>query len=51
MTKKDYIAIASVIAITGPSTQRMKMVNALIPIFKADNPRFDADRFREAANG
>ena len=51
MTKKDYVAIAAVIAMTGPSSRRTEMVDALIPVFKADNPRFNEDTFRTAANG
>jgi hypothetical protein len=49
MTKKDYIAIAMALA-NVPKTARQRAVNALCPVFKADNPRFDEARFRAAAN-
>ena len=51
MTKKDYIAIAAVIAMTGPSSVRTAMCDVLIPVFRDNNPLFNSVRFRAAANG
>lgn len=49
MTKKDYIAIAAALAPL-PKTSRQRAVNALCPVFAADNSLFDEARFRAAAN-
>lgn len=51
MTKKDYEAIAKAIAETikrFPSADNTKvhyLTGQLAAVFKADNPRFDAERF------
>ncbi len=47
MTRKDYIAIAK--AIAGGNFDREALVNRLCQVFKEDNPRFDAERFKKAA--
>ena len=48
MTKKDYIKAAEFIRSHGSPD---KMVEAFVEFFVADNPRFDVDRFIEAAIG
>ena len=42
MTKKDYARIALAIK---ESTEPVALVNHLIEIFEADNPRFDRKQF------
>lgn len=52
MTKKDYIAIAAVVAASDINpTQRMVLINGLIQICQADNPNFDPIRFVAACRG
>ncbi len=53
MTKKDYIKLANIIdkhtSVTEPDRiTRQSFINALCDVLKADNPRFDADRFIKA---
>ena len=49
MTRKDYIAIAGVLAAVD-FPDKPFVVDALCRVFKKDNPRFDADRFIIASN-
>ena len=64
MTKKDYIKIAAVLnqgayQIDPPRNaqdrEQLELIRQLTGefcrIFAADNPRFDADRFKSAVNG
>lgn len=56
MTRKDYVAFADVLATVrshyegseGENAVR-DTVDALSKMFKADNPRFDEERFKEAS--
>lgn len=52
MTRKDYVAVAEIIQnynLQLPEIVLEKIVNDFSEMFKADNPRFDANRFRVAA--
>lgn len=52
MTRKDYIATADIIHAYNlqlPEILLENLVNDFVEMFKADNPRFDAGRFRAAA--
>jgi hypothetical protein len=52
MTRKDYVATAEIIKsynLQLPEILLEKLVNDFAEMFKADNPRFDANRFRVAA--
>jgi hypothetical protein len=63
MTKKNYIAIAEVIRkqrnrvhVFAASDHDVNvamnaMEDSLVELFKADNPRFDEDKFRQASKG
>jgi len=59
MTAKDYRAIAAAIARVretqsanpGPHSTLILVVHELCVTFKAENPRFDAERFWEATHG
>jgi len=52
MTKKDYIAIAKAIkGLDASKGNKERFLEALLPVFLADNPRFDAQRFANAALG
>lgn len=52
MTRKDYVAVAKIIADndSGMSiwTVRARIADALAEMFAADNPRFDRERFLKA---
>lgn len=53
MSKKDYVLIAGVLNDAyryGPNDMAtvMDVLGRLIPALGADNPKFDADRFRAA---
>jgi hypothetical protein len=55
MTRKDYVAVARIIAEAETDTHegrrnldRLDVVNAFARLFAEDNARFDADRFRAA---
>ncbi len=53
MTKKDYIAIASIIrgisdTATPGETKVGLIVDGLGKLFEKDNPRFDRERFKAA---
>ena len=48
MTKKDYQKAAE-IARFSDDDHRVAVTAAFISLFKGDNPRFDAERFCEAA--
>ena len=60
MTKKDYVAIASVLGsglfkLSDASyTDRINLINDMITYFESDNPKFDSVAFRrvikESAN-
>ena len=51
MTRKDYIAIAKALSNVEFSTfSKGRVIDALCDVFQDDNPRFDADRFKEAVN-
>ena len=56
MTRKQYIAVAKALNaielnhIEQIPFLRHTVVDALCRVFKKDNPRFDADRFKEAVN-
>ena len=52
MTRKDYIATADIIKsynLKLPEIILEDLVNDFCEMFKEDNPRFDAGRFRAAA--
>jgi hypothetical protein len=50
MTRKDYEAVAEVIATTHLGNEAREVFGvAMARIFAGDNDRFDADRFFEAA--
>ena len=49
MTRKDYIAIADALA-SVEFSHKSAVVYALCRVFRDDNPRFDANRFKEAVN-
>lgn len=56
MTRKDYIAIAAVIANNrdGFSDNKLlldELVKDLCEVFECDNPRFDIIRFMKASRG
>jgi len=52
MTKKDCIAIAEAIKdMEASAPAKKKFVEALLSVMLADNPRFDAGRFANAALG
>jgi hypothetical protein len=46
MTKKDYIRAAALIKASGGDRN---VTEAFVAFFKGDNPRFDIERFLEAA--
>jgi hypothetical protein len=46
-SKKHYVAIAKAIAVT-PDSKRNGVVAALVALFTADNPAFEAERFTAA---
>jgi len=51
MTRKDYVATAEIIKTYNlqlPEIVLEKLVNDFAEMFKSDNPRFDANRFRVA---
>lgn len=48
MTSKDYIKAAQIIREHGSSVE---LIEAFVEFFAGDNPRFDVDRFIEAASG
>ena len=57
MTRKDYLRAASIVRDLGRRGKvptevaegaRDLMRDAFVTFFRGDNPRFDADRFREA---
>jgi len=50
MTKKDYIAKA-IKGLDATKASKHKFVEALVPVFMADNPRFDIQRFVNASLG
>lgn len=52
MTRKDYVATAEIIKsynLQLPEVLLEKIVNDFCEMFKNDNPRFDANRFRVAS--
>jgi hypothetical protein len=50
MTRQDYVLVAGIIAsVEMPSRTRHELVQSLTDGLSRSNPRFDADRFREAA--
>jgi hypothetical protein len=52
MTRKDYVATAEIIKsynLQLPEVLLEKLVNDFAEMFKADNPRFDSNRFRVAS--
>lgn len=56
MTKKDYKAIAGALNLTSMANGadlivKTSLLEMLSLVFKADNPRFDAERFRAACYG
>lgn len=51
MSKKDYIAVADMMAqtrMTTPTDQWVRTLEFLIDLFDRDNERFDEEKFREA---
>jgi hypothetical protein len=52
MTRKDYQAVADALKAMGTKTENWQAVTlaalALAPVFEADNPRFDSERFFNA---
>lgn len=54
MTRKHYISTAEILHYASDKTHPAlftKMVNEFVEMFKADNPRFDEIRFRNAVKG
>lgn len=52
MSRRDYIAVARILAsATLSRKQREELTDLFADLFEADNPRFDRDRFRLAAEG
>ena len=57
MTRKDYIAIAGFIAEERRRCGEFddatweRLVDKLVALLQADNPRFDEQRFRQACKG
>lgn len=50
MTKKHYVEIAKTLAdVDMDNALRAELVEKLSAVFAADNPRFDADAFTDAA--
>jgi len=49
MSRKHYVAIADAL-VSVEFSHKTVVVDALCRVFKKDNPRFDADRFKEAVN-
>ena len=51
MSKKDYVLIAAVLNVTPrvEVTSRRVLAEALAEAFASDNPRFNRDRFLQAA--
>ena len=47
MTRKDYEKIAEVLRVGQAGA---KLVNSFAHMLKADNPRFDTERFKAACN-
>lgn len=52
MSRKHYVLVAQVIArrLAHNDTLRAKLVDDLVPIYKADNSAFSANRFAAACN-
>jgi hypothetical protein len=48
-SRKHYVAIAKAISVT-PDSKRNGVVGALVALFTADNPAFDAGRFVAACD-
>lgn len=51
-TKQYYVSIAEVLRISGnasPTEQRRQIICGLANLFQRGNPRFDIERFLEAA--
>ena len=52
MTRKDYIRAAAIVSGIGTGKHAPMLAwqtrEAFVTLFAGDNPRFDADRFREA---
>ena len=46
LSRKYYVAIAQILR---DNDTKDAIADALVGLFKSDNPRFDADRFRQAA--
>jgi hypothetical protein len=58
MTKKDYIKVADIIKGINNLPEHFSnedvrdyIIEAMSTMFKLDNSRFDADRFKSAVNG
>mgnify|MGYP003139973223 CR=1 FL=1 len=54
MTRKDYVLIADAVKdneCCANCVDKPSLVRDLISIFKADNVRFNADRFKQYING
>ena len=47
-TRKNFIAIAALVAAIKPSAKRKEIANQHAAIFAAENPRFDRARFLSA---
>ena len=50
MSRKDYRAMAQVIAQIADSAERKGAAQRAAQVFASDNPRFDAARFYAACN-
>lgn len=50
MSRKHYIAIATVLRNISDRATRRAVVGELLTLFKRDNPRFDCGRFIEACD-
>lgn len=50
MTKKDYILAAEIIRRTTDPSWNASTITAFVEFFRADNPRFDSDRFINACD-
>ena len=48
-TQRHFIAVASMLKELPDPISKQELVDRLISMFKADNPRFDTNRFKKAA--
>ena len=48
-TQRHFVAMANMIKELPDPISKQELVDRLISMFKADNPRFDTNRFKKAA--